>query len=145
VMYTRVRAPFTARSDLRLLVRPRMFFDRLVRGLGLGRYVPSGAALAATHVVRGRPRRTVRATLAAGLAEGISRHGAFRVEVKRAPLSARSELGRGARSVEVLAPGVDTDVDRMVGMFEVARLALDSLVRAGVASMETPKRPGRSD
>jgi hypothetical protein len=135
-LHTRVWAAFHARTELRLVVRRRTFFDSLARRVGLGGSALADRSLARTHVVRGRPAGRVRGVLSAGLADAVTRNAASRIEVKRAPLRSRRALGPDARLLEVLAPGVDTDVDRMAGMFDAARLALDALLRAGVASAE---------
>jgi hypothetical protein len=58
------------------------------------------------------------------------------VEVERAPRKQRKKTGQNTRRLQVLALGVDTDVDRVVDMFVVARAALDVLGRLGSASSE---------
>jgi len=132
-MHTRVHAPFRGRGALQLSVRRGTFFDAFQRKVGLGGYLPVDPSIAETHVVTGRPAQRVRAVLGAGLSAAVAERGAFRVEVR--PYARWVQRLRGDETcvVEVLAPGVDTDVERMVGMFEVARRALDALSATGVA------------
>jgi hypothetical protein len=132
-MHTRVWAPFQGRGELRLTVRRRTFFDALAKRVGLGGGIPADPTLARTHVARGRPAARGRAVLSAGLSSAVVERGSFRVDVRRAPRRVRKTAGDETLMVEVLSLGVDTDVDRMVGMFEVARGALDALSATGVA------------
>jgi len=81
----------------------------------------------------------VRSLLGGGLADVLLASFPLRLGVKRAPWRRRRSMGPHARQVQVLAPGVDTDVDRMVGLFRTARETLDVLARTGPASSEPPR------
>lgn len=133
VMHTRAFTHFSSREDLKLRVRRRGLLDRIAGVLGFGRQDYGHRAMAREHVVRGRPDSRVRSILSGGLAEAIARAPAVSLEVKRAPRRVRKTMGPQARRLQVLVPGVDTDVERMVGMLTLVREALDVLKRSGAA------------
>ena len=132
-MHTRVHVPFRGRGELQLSVRRGTWFDAFQKKLRLGGYLPLEPSIARTHVVTGRPAARVRAVLGAGLSAAVAEHGAFRVDVRPwAPWIKRLQ-GDETCVIEVFTPGVDTDIERMVAMFDVARRAIDALSATGVA------------
>jgi len=134
--YTRVSAVFSGRDPLRFTARPKTFLDRIAGKIGFAGLPVGDREFARRYVVRGRPSARVRSILSGGLASALAPPVSFRVEVGRARRKHRKKLGASALQVQVLAPGVDTDVDRMLSMFAVAREALDVLRRMGAASGE---------
>jgi len=135
-VYTRVVAYFLSREELKLRVRARTFLDTISEKLGFGGAAVGDRAFMARYVARGRPESRVRSILSGGLADALAVPWSLRVEVKRAPRKQRRTMGQDARQLQVLAAGIDTDVDRMVGMFGVTQAALDVLGRIGSASSE---------
>lgn len=135
-LHTRVVAFFSGRDDLKLTVRPRTFIDAIGAKLGLGGLIAGDRDFTRRYVLRGRPESRVRSIISGGLGDALAVRGPLRVEVKRAPRRRRKTMGPHARQLQVLAPGVDTDVDRMVGLFAVGRAAMDVLGRIGSASSE---------
>jgi hypothetical protein len=133
---TQVLTHFRGREPLRLTVRPRTFLDTWADKLGLGGPSIGDRALARRYVVRGRPASRVRSVLSGGLADALGGARTFRIEVGRAPRRVRTANGGHAGQLQVLAPGVDTDVERMVVMCDVARMGMDVLARIGAASAE---------
>jgi len=134
--YTRVSAVFLGRERLRFTARPKTFLDRMAGKIGFGGLPVGDREFARRYVVRGRPASRVRSILSGGLASAFAAPVSFRIGVGRAGRKHRKRMGPTAHQLQVLAPGVDTDVDRMVSMFAVAREALDVLRRMGAASGE---------
>jgi hypothetical protein len=135
-VHTRVVSFFLSREDVKLTVRRRTFWDAAAEKLGLGGPVVGDRAFTRRYIAKGRPESRVRSILSGGLADALAVPWSLGVEVKRAPRRRRKTMGQHARQLQVLAPGVDTDVDRMVGAFKVACAALDVLGRIGSASSE---------
>jgi hypothetical protein len=108
--------------------------DRIVAKLGLGNARYGDGELTREHVVRGRPIPRVRSVLSGGLISAILAGPPLTVEVSRAARRDRKRLGPKARRLQILSPGVDTDVERPVAMIEVARAGMDALARSGVAT-----------
>lgn len=133
-MHTRVVCAFASRTDFRLRIRRRTFLDRMAAKLGIGNASYGDGDLARGHVVRGRPTSRVRSVLSGGLSSAILAWPSVSVVVSRAPRLHRKLLGPQARQLQVLSPGVDTEVERPVAMITVARAAMDALARSGVAT-----------
>lgn len=136
LMHTRVWTRFFSRDELRLVLRPKTFFDRVLERLGRKHPELSDREVARRYAVRGRPRPRIRSLLSGGLAETVTGHDSLRIRIGPVGWWRRRSLGRHARLMEVLAPRVDTDADRMVELIRVGRETLDVLRRTGSASAE---------
>ncbi|MGD8871468.1 MAG: hypothetical protein PVJ80_07775 [Gemmatimonadota bacterium] len=134
LVHTRVVTHFASRERFRLRVRHRTFLDRLSATMGLGRVVSGDREFARRFVVKGKPDVRVRSVMSGGLGAAVIAGPNVSVEVGRAPRRERTGLGPGALRLQVLSPGVDTDVDRSIDMIDVARKTMDALQRSGVAS-----------
>jgi hypothetical protein len=145
MMHTRVVARFVGRDGLRLVARPKTFADRLAEKLRWRPAPLGGRELARRYVVRGRPEARLRSVLSGGLADALAGWQTLRVEVGRAPWGVRRRIGPDARQLQVMYPGVDTDVERMVRLIDVAREAMGALERAGSALPRRSDRPTQGD
>lgn len=138
LMHPRVWARFMGRDEVRLLVRPKTLLDRLLERLGRDGSKFLDRELARRYVVRGRPEARVRSLLSAGLAQAVSSHESLRLQIGPVGWRLRRALGPHARLLQARAPGVGTEVDRMIGLIETGREALDVLRRTGSASADRP-------
>jgi len=134
LVHTRVVSHFANRDRFRLVVRRRTLLDRIAAAVGLGGATSGDRELTRRYVVKGRPDVRVRSVLSGGLGAAVLAGPNVSVEVSKAPRRYRARWGPGAARLQVLSPGVDTDVDRSVGMIIVARRAMDALQRSGVVS-----------
>jgi hypothetical protein len=135
-LHTRVLALFQGRERLRLSVRPKTRLDRMASSLGLGGLQVAGRRFGERFVVRGRPAARVRSVMSAGLAAAVDAARDTRVAIGQASWRHRRRLGSETHRLEVLLPRMESDVDRLAAMLEVAREGIDALVRVGVASAE---------
>jgi hypothetical protein len=136
ITYTRVRAFFIGRVDLKLVIRRRGFFDTILENLGFGGITPGDRELAGRYVVKGRSESRLRSLLTTELTAAILAQPSLRLEVKKAPRKYRKRSGPQARQITMQTTGVIKDPDRLAGMFTVVQEALDALARAGVAARE---------
>ena len=136
ITYTRTRAFFIGRADLKLMVRERGFFDTILDNLGFGGIAPGHRELASRYVVKGKPESRLRGLLTPGLTAAILAHPSLKLEVKTVPRKLRKTMGPHARTAIVHITGVMGDADRLEGMFTVVRETLDALERVGVAARE---------
>jgi hypothetical protein len=134
VTYTRARAYARGWRGLRLVARPRSWFDRLLAWLGRGEAPPLARDLLDRFVVRGKPSSRVPSLFADRvLVDALLGDPAVRLEVKRPSRKGRREHGEGVAEVGCRATGVVTDVARLVGMVVIVEATLDALVRIGEA------------
>jgi hypothetical protein len=120
-----------------LLVRRRGFLDRLWEALGFGRRLPVSRILADRYVVKGKPEPRVPSLFSAQvLTEAVLAVPSLRLEIKRPSRKSRKRFGQDSGVVVCRTTGVITDVDRLEGMIQVVREALDSLHRVGEAREE---------
>jgi hypothetical protein len=134
LVHTRVVTHFVSREAFKLLVRRRRFFDRIATAVGLGRTVYGDRKLSRRLVVRGKPAVRVRSVMSGGLGAAVLAGPNVSVVVSKAPRRHRARFGSAAVRLQVLSPGVDTDVDRAIAMIDVAKEAMDALERSGVAT-----------
>ncbi len=135
--YTRVRAYVRGWRGMSLLVRRRGFLDRLWEALGFGRRLPVSRILADRYVVKGKPEPRVPSLFSAQvLTEAVLAVPSLRLEIKRPSRKSRKRFGQDSGVVVCRTTGVITDVDRLEGMIQVVREALDSLHRVGEAREE---------
>ena len=140
VTYTRTGAFFTARGDMKLLVRKRNFFDQILENLGFGGVMPANRELARRYVVKGKPERQLRSLVTAGLTAAMLAQASCKLEVKVAPRKNRKAMGPDTRLVVMHVLGVINDPDRLVGMLTVVQETLDALQAMGVAAREAVVR-----
>jgi len=137
VTYTRVRAHFRGRRDLRVTVRRRTWIDRLVARCGFGRALRGDPRLTDRYVVKGRPEPRVSSLLAvSGLTDTILSVSSLRLEVKRASRKLRKRHGEDTGQVVCQTTGVITDVQRLAGMIRAVGETLEALERLGESNRE---------
>ncbi len=137
ITYTRVRAYFRGRRDLRVTVRRRTWFDRLFARFGFGTLLRVDPRLNDRYVVKGSPERRVPSLFSApGVTEAILALPSLRLEVKRPSRKGRRRFGEDAGVVVSQTTGVITDVERLAGMIQVVGETLEGLERIGEASQE---------
>lgn len=142
VTYTRVRAHFRGRRDLRVTVRRRTWFDRLAARFGFGKPFRGNPRLNDRYVVKGRPETRASSLLVApGLTDAILAVPSLRLEVKQASRKLRKRHGDDVGEVLSQTTGVITDVERLAGMIRAVGQTLDALERTGEANREeVPER-----
>jgi len=137
ITYTRAQAHFRGHRDLRVTVRKRNAFDRIRSALGFGSPLPVARALLEAYVVKGRPGPRVPSLFTGTeLVEVIVADPSVRLEVKPASRKSRKRFGADTGVVTCRKDGIVTDVDRLAGMVQVVRHALDALHRVGEANQD---------
>ena len=132
IIHTRVRCLARRRQPFKFVVRPRTALDRLVEVLGF-RGMPGGDRdFRARYVAMGKPDSLLRALLASDLPLAFQGRDGLRLEVKKASRKERTASGVDTVALSVQMLGILTDVDALMGLFDVATLAMDELARAGV-------------
>lgn len=134
VTYTRARSYVRGWRGLRLVVRQRNWFDRLVARLGYAEPPPLARDLLEHFVVRGKPFSRVPSLFAdRTMVDTLLACPSVRLEVKRPSRKSRRAHGQGVAEVWCRAVGVITDVPRLVGMVAIVDATLDALARIGEA------------
>lgn len=137
ITYTRAQAHFRGHRDLRVTVRKRNAVDRIWSALGFASALPVARELLERYVVKGRPGPRVPSLFSGTeLVEAIVADPSVRVEVRPAPRKSRKRFGADTGVVICRKEGIVTDVDRLAGMVQVVRHALDALHRVGEANQE---------
>jgi len=137
VTYTRVRAYFPGWRELKLVARRRNFLDRILEAFGFGSRPPLGRSLTDKYVVKGKPLpRLLSLFTGSHLSEAIMAVPSLRLAVKRPSRKSRRKWGESVGVVVCRTTGVIKEVDRLVGMIEVVREALNGLLRVGEASSQ---------
>jgi hypothetical protein len=135
VTYTRVRTHFMGWRDLSLRVRKRNFLDRILESLGFSSRPPLRRALTDKYVIKGKPLPRVPSLFSGShLGEAIMALPSLGLEIKRPGWKMRRKLGDRAGVVVCRTTGVITEHERLVGMIEVVKEALDGLMRVGEAN-----------
>lgn len=143
VTYTRVRSYFLGWRELKVVVRRRNVFDRLLEALGFGSRLPLGRTLTEKYVVKGHPSPRVSSLFTGShLSEAVMAVPSLRLEVKRAGRKSRKKFGESAGVVVCRTTGVIREVDRLVSMLNVVREALDGVQRVGEANDDAPVSTG---
>lgn len=137
VTYTRTQAHFSGWRGMRVTVRARNVFDRLLQALGRGRGPAVSRALLEKHVVKGKPAsRLPSLFMAPGLGDAILATSKITLTVGRASRSLRKRHGEELGVVTCQTTGVCRDIDRMVAMIHLTGEALDALAGIGEARRE---------
>lgn len=137
VTVTRARSWYGGHRGLRVTVRRRNVFDRLVSALGFGSPLPVARDLLETCVVKGKPGPRAASLFSVGdLARAMTAEPHLRVVVKEASRKMRRHVGADTGVVVCEIQGVVTDVDRLAAMVALVRQLLDALVRVGEANEE---------
>lgn len=137
VTYTRARAYFLGRRELRIKLRRRNWFDRLLGGLGFGRLPPVDPRLNEAYVIKGSPEGRVPSLFSApGLTDAVLAVPSLNLEVKKAPRKIRKRSGEDVGEVVSQAAGVITDVERLAGMLRAVGETLEALERIAEAKRE---------
>jgi len=135
--YTRCRAYFVGWHELKLTVRRRNVFDRLLEALGRRRPRAVSPPLLKTHVVRGKPAsRLPSLFMAAGLVDAILATAKVTLRVKQPSRKLRERYGQDLGVVTCQATGVVRDVNRLAGMIHIVGETLEALAGIGEARKE---------
>ena len=134
--YTRGRAFFLGREDVKLLVRKRWHLDTLLENVGL-RGMPSGnPEFARRYIVKAKPESRARSLITAELTAVLLAQPSLTLQVKAASRRHRKAMGPLARHATMLTTGVIKEPERLAGMFSVVAATLSALDRAGIAARE---------
>jgi hypothetical protein len=135
--YTRCRAWFVGWHELKVTVRRRNVFDRLLEALGRRRPRAVSRPLLEKHVVRGRPEsRLPSLFMATGLVDAILATPKVTLRVKRPSRRLRKRYGQDLGVVTCQATGEVRDVSRLVGMVRMVGESLEALAGIGEARRE---------
>jgi hypothetical protein len=135
--YTRCRAYFVGWHELKVAVRRRNVFDRLLEVLGRRRPRAVSPPLLRTHVVRGKPAsRLPSLFMAAGLVDAILATAKVTLQVKQPSRKLRERYGQDLGVVTCQATGVVRDVKRLGGMIRIVGESLEALAGIGEARRE---------
>ena len=134
VTFTRAKALFVGQGDPRVRIRKRNLFDKLLERMGFGGTSPNRGPLAERYVVKVRPEHRLRSLLTPGLTEALLAESSVTVRVGKAPRKDRKAHGPEVCRAEVVATGVVTETNRLVGMIAVARETVTALEAAGMAA-----------
>ena len=135
--YTRCRAYFVGWHELKVTVRRRNVFDRILEALGRSRPRAVSPPLLKTHVVRGKPAsRLPSLFMATGLVDALLSTPKVTLRVKRPSGRLRKQYGQDLGVVTCQATGVVRDVNRLAGMIRIVGESLEALAGIGEARKE---------
>ncbi|MCG6989483.1 MAG: hypothetical protein LJF06_15070 [Gemmatimonadetes bacterium] len=135
--YTRCRAYFVGWHELKVTVRRRNVFNRILEALGRSRPRAVSPPLLKTHVVRGKPAsRLPSLFMAAGLVDALLSTAKVTLRVKRPSGRLRKRYGQDLGVVTCQATGVVRDVNRLAGMIHIVGETLEALAGIGEARKE---------
>ena len=141
VVYTRARALYPGSRDLKVSVRPRNVFDRLVRALGFEPRLALRPALLERYVVRGRPPARLPSLFSPGLTGALMAAGDLVLKVGPAPRRDRKEHGDDAGEITCQVSGVLLDLPRLGHLLSAVTEGLDALDRISEARLPDPPGP----
>lgn len=143
IPYTRARATFRGLRELRLEIRRRNAFDRLVQALGFGGQLRVPPALATAHMVRGSPEARLPALLTTtGLVQAVLAAPGAELRVERASRKLRRRYGQDVGLVTCQRSGIRTDPAELSSLVSVVTATLDALEGVGEARREpSPDAP----
>lgn len=137
VTYTRARAYFVGRRELRLSVRGVNFLDRLWRRLFGGGRAGLSRTLLENRVVRGKPEaRLPSLFMASGLTDAVLAVKSTSLKVGPASRRLRKRYGESLGAVTCQTRGVLDNVNHMAAMVRLAAATLDALAGIGEARRE---------
>ncbi len=140
VTYTRARAPYAAKDDLKLTVSRRNFFSRFGMVLGMRTVRIGSQRLDDKYVIRSNNEARARALFNDGDVRAlILMQPSLRLEVQRPSWARRRKLTEGARDVMVRTTGVIKDPARLENYVRLVAQVLEQLVRIGSAAEDAVK------
>jgi len=142
VTYTRVRAYVLGWREMTVLVRKRNVLDRMVEAFGFSSRPPLNPALTEKYVIKGKPLPRLPSFFSGSqVGEAIMAVPSLRLEIKKPGRKMRRRFGESSGVVVCITTGVICEPERLVGMIDVVKEALDSLLRVGEANSDPlPKR-----
>lgn len=135
-VFTRARAFYAGRRELRLKVVPRRPWHRWMEAVRGRRPFPVSPALLDRWTISGTPPARIPSVLSPGLVQALGGVPEARLDVGPASRRMRRRLGAGVGMVRCRTGGVVTKESVLVIMVTVVSHSLDALHRIGEASRE---------
>lgn len=138
--YTRIRAPFVSRDELRLRIYRKTPFSDLGKMIGMQDIeVGHSAQFDEDFIIQGNDEAKIRALFAnPRVRQLIEEQPKIRLELRDDEGIFRKHYPEGVDALYFQVPGIIKDVDQLKKLFDLFAEVLEELYRIGSASDENP-------
>jgi hypothetical protein len=138
--FTRMRAPFVSRDELRFRIYRKTAFSDLGKMLGMQDIeVGHSAQFDEDFIIQGNDESKIRALFAnPEIRRLIDEQPKIRLELRDDEGFFRKQYPEGVDALYFQVPGIIKDVDRLKQLFDLFAEVLDELQRIGCATEEKP-------